>query len=47
MFNKNSAVARIWADAVKKGEKQLEDVPNLSNLIAVVTSIVEEVEANV
>lgn len=47
MFNKNSAVARIWADAVKKGDKQLEDVPNLSNLIVVVTSIVEEVEADV
>lgn len=47
MFNKKSAVARIWADTVKKGDKKLEEVPDLSNLIAVVTSIVEKVEINV
>lgn len=41
MFNKNSVVANVWADAVKKGDKRLEEVPNLSNLIAVVTEIVE------
>ncbi|WP_255425167.1 hypothetical protein [Sporosarcina obsidiansis] len=44
MFNKNSMVVRVWADAVKKGDKELSEVPNLSNLIEVVTSIIEEAE---
>ena len=44
MFNKNSITARVWADAVKKGDKLLEEVPNLSNLIDIVTQLVEEVE---
>lgn len=41
MFTKDSVVANVWADAVKKGDKQLEEVPDLSNLVAVVTEIVE------
>lgn len=41
MFTVNSIVAKTWADAVRKGDKKLEEVPNLSNLIAVVTQIVE------
>lgn len=47
MFNENSIVAKVWADAVLKGDKKLSDVPNLSNLIAVVTAIVEGGEVNV
>lgn len=47
MFNENSIVVKVWADAVKKGEKQLSDVPNLYNLIAVVTTIVDGGEDNV
>lgn len=47
MFTVKSVVARIWADAVLKGDKTLEEVPNLSNLIAIVTIIVEGVETNV
>lgn len=47
MFTVNSIVAKTWAEAVKKGDKQLADVPNLSNLIAVVTQLVEGVEADV
>lgn len=47
MFTVNSVVAKAWANAVIKGDKKLEEVPNLSNLIAVVTEIVEEVEADV
>ncbi|MCG7345301.1 hypothetical protein MHZ92_14270 [Sporosarcina sp. ACRSL] len=47
MFTVDSVVAKTWADAVKKGEKKLEEVPNLSNLIDIVTQIVEGDEANV
>ncbi|MBC3901424.1 hypothetical protein GH811_17630 [Acetobacterium malicum] len=47
MFNENSIVAKVWADAVLKGNKELSDVPNLSNLIAVVTIIVEGGASNV
>ncbi|UYO61788.1 hypothetical protein LNN31_13485 [Acetobacterium wieringae] len=47
MFNENSIVVKVWADAVLKGDKELNDVPNLSNLIAVVTAIVEGGEINV
>lgn len=46
-FTKDSVVAKTWAGAVKRGEKTIEDVPNLYNLIAVVTSIIEEVKVNV
>lgn len=41
MFHEKSIVANVWADAVKKGDRELEEVPNLSNLVAVVTQIVE------
>lgn len=44
MFNEKSMVVRVWADAVKKGDKELSEVPNLSNLIEVVTSIIKEAE---
>ena len=47
MFNENSIVVKVWADAVMKGDKKLSEVPNLSNLIAVVTTIVEGGENNV
>ena len=47
MFNENSIVVKVWADAVLKGDKDLSEVPNLSNLIAVVTAIVEGGEINV
>ncbi|WP_277679640.1 hypothetical protein [Gracilibacillus dipsosauri] len=47
MFTKDSIVARVWADAVIKGEKDLEEVPDLSNLIDVVTEIVEGGESDV
>lgn len=48
MFDKGSFVARTWAEAVKKGDKSIEEVPELSNLIDVVTSIIpEEVESSV
>lgn len=47
MFTKDSIVAKTWVNAVKKGDKKLEDVPNLSNLIAVVSEILEGGETNV
>ena len=47
MFNENSIVVKVWADAVMKEDKELSDVPNLSNLIAIVTTIVDGGENNV
>jgi hypothetical protein len=42
MFTKNSIVVRTWVDAIKKGEKSIEEVPALSNLIDVVSNIINE-----
>lgn len=39
MFNEKSVVANVWADAVRSGNKSIEEVPNLSNLILIVTQI--------
>lgn len=47
MFTVDSVVPNVWANAIVAGDKTLEEVPNLSNLVAVVTEIVEGVEANV
>jgi hypothetical protein len=47
MFNEESIVVQTWVKAVRSGEKLLADVPNLSNLIEVVTQIVEGDETNV
>lgn len=41
MFTTNSTVPNVWADAIKRGEKKIEDVPNLSNLVVIVTQIIE------
>ena len=40
MFNENSMVVRAWVDKSVK-RKTTEEVPNLSNLIDVVTTIIE------
>lgn len=47
MFNKNSMIVKAWVDVIKRGDKTTDDIPNLSNLIDVVTGIMEEVEINV
>ncbi|MFD2681223.1 hypothetical protein [Bacillus seohaeanensis] len=47
MFTTDSVVANTWANAVLKGEKKIEEVPNLSNLVDVVNEIIKGVEANV
>lgn len=44
MFDENSVIVQTWVKAVSNGDKTLQDVPDLSNLIDVVTSIVEGVE---
>lgn len=41
MFTAESIVARVWADAVSKGDKEYEEVPNLFNLRSIVTQIME------
>lgn len=42
MLTKNSIVAKVWANAVLQGNKTITDVPDLSNLIEIVTMIIEE-----
>lgn len=42
MLTKNSVVAKVWANAVLQGNKTITDVPDLSNLIEIVTMIIEE-----
>jgi hypothetical protein len=32
MFNENSGLVKIWVRWIQAGEKQLSDVPELSNL---------------
>ena len=41
MFHKDSVIVRVWVDAIKRGDKTIEDVPQLSNLIEIVTTIIK------
>lgn len=41
IFSESSVVVRVWVDAIKRGDKEIEDVPELSNLIQIVTKIIE------
>lgn len=41
MFKTSSTLPKVWAEAIRKGEKKFEEVPNLSNLRDVVTTILE------
>ncbi len=45
MFNQNSGLVKVWVSLVLAGTYTLEQVPNLSNLRAVVTEVVGEVAA--
>ena len=42
MFTRDSMVVRAWVDKIREGERALEEVPNLSNLIDIVTEIIRE-----
>lgn len=42
MFNPSSVVARTWYNAVKRGDRHEDDVPNLFNLREVVLAMLEE-----
>lgn len=44
MFTENSVIVKVWASEVFAKRKELRDVPNLSNLIAVVTTVVASME---
>ncbi|QKS71896.1 hypothetical protein FLK61_35095 [Paenalkalicoccus suaedae] len=44
MFNPDSVVARTWAKAVKRGDKNEDDVPNLFNLRDIVITILNNEE---
>ncbi|MCT4597448.1 MAG: CD1375 family protein [Vallitalea sp.] len=40
MFNEDSGIVKVWVRLVKEGKYKLEQVPMLSNLKEIVTSIV-------
>lgn len=42
MFNENSIVAKIWAEKVKGGTYNVEQVPELFNLREVVAEMVKQ-----
>ena len=39
VFNKNSAMAKVWAQEVIKGNYTLEQVPNIGNLREIVLGL--------
>ena len=41
VFSEKSVVVQVWVDAIKRGDKELEDVPELSNLVSIVTKIIK------
>lgn len=43
MFDENSGLVKIWVRAIQNGSRTLIDVPDIQNLRAVVTSIVQAV----
>lgn len=43
-FTEKSGLVRIWARKVYSGERSIEDVPKISNLVEAVKSYVEELE---
>ena len=47
MFNKTSIIVNTWVKAVLKGDKKLEEVPDLFNLIEIVSEIIKGGEINV
>lgn len=47
MFTIESVVANTWAKAILRGDRKIEEVPNLSNLIAIVSQIIEGGKINV
>lgn len=42
MFNKNSGLVKVWVELIEGGQYTINDVPNLSNLRAVVAEVLEE-----
>jgi recombinational DNA repair protein (RecF pathway) len=42
IFNENSGLVRIWVRRIQSGQSTLADVPDLGNLVAVVTAVVGE-----
>lgn len=42
MFNKDSALVKIWVRLIKQGTYTVEDVPKLSNLQDIVVEVLHE-----
>lgn len=39
IFTKNSAVVKAWVNLIRSGKKTMDDVPDISNLRAVVAEV--------
>lgn len=44
MFNKNSALVKIWVSLILAGTYTIEQVPNLSNLKEIVLEVLNEMQ---
>lgn len=44
MFNENSGLVKVWVSLVLAGTYTLEQVPELSNLKAVVTQVINSMQ---
>lgn len=44
MFNENSGLVKVWVSLVLAGTYTLEQVPELSNLRAVVTQVINSMQ---
>lgn len=44
MFNENSGLVRVWVSLVLAGTYTLDQVPNLSNLKEIVTSVINSMK---
>ncbi len=40
MFDENSGLVKIWVRLIKKGKRTIQEVPDLSNLKAVIESLI-------
>ena len=41
MFNENSGLVLVWVNEIKLGNKELNDVPEISNLKEIVSELVK------
>ena len=42
MFNENSGLVKVWVRLIMENKRTIAEVPNLSNLITVIESIMSQ-----